>query len=94
MQQQIKVSLDQPDSPLLCIDKGLFGIDPKPSSVCTIADFRSSHGMEAGEHNIFLKIKKVAEEIETQDVLDVILEDKVSFVTLCYAAYCCVLFYR
>ena len=76
----MKPSPVHPKSPLVCIDKEPFAIIKQVES-CTLENFRKSHGLEATVHSVFLKLKKIGEDTQ---VLDVILEDKVSVVSHTY----------
>ena len=67
-----------PDYPLICVDKEPFTIAPKPKKNCTVIEFCQNNEIQAVEHNVFLEVRKFAEERQPCDIiLDVILENKV-----------------
>ena len=70
---------DELNLPLVSVDKGLFDVEPKPEGDCTIKGFRQNHQLDDNQHVFVLANDKS----ELVDVLDVILESKVSILIIC-----------
>ena len=63
--------------PLISVDSAPFVVE-KITTACTLGKFLEDHNLEFGVHSVFVESSRSQSSLENAEILDVILEDKVS----------------